>query len=267
MIGMPHPELGEEVGAAVAPSPAPAPRRTNCARSPGTGLRRTVPAKIWPVDALPRARPGRSCAARCTRPRTKGDQRRWRVVGCQAGRRHRPSSVALGRGTGGVWRAPRARCRGWSRRAGPASSSSCSVAGRQGACGGDAAPKPRRHNGMFGAARGEDWSSPYRGWQWKDLVLVSNPPLSRPHPVPGAHSGGAQGAARRRRPDLGWTTPGPRCAPTPSPPPGCAQHTLSLFLQQQQGWQGGYRVCGVHGPPWETARCWCLMGCDGGWGL
>ena len=44
VIGLPHAELGEKVGAAEALEPARPPRLRNCARSPGTGWRRTRPA-------------------------------------------------------------------------------------------------------------------------------------------------------------------------------------------------------------------------------
>jgi long-chain acyl-CoA synthetase len=65
VIGISHPELGEEVGAAVALKPG-------AEATPGE-LRQFVkasiaaykyPRRIWFVDELPRARPGRSSSAR-----------------------------------------------------------------------------------------------------------------------------------------------------------------------------------------------------------
>jgi len=63
VIGIPHPSLGEEVGAAVALKPGAS--ATPDARSPGTGWRRTSTRGTsgwW--TRCPRGRPVRSCAAR-----------------------------------------------------------------------------------------------------------------------------------------------------------------------------------------------------------
>ena len=68
-------------------------RRRNCARSPGTGWRRTSTRGTsgWSTRC-PRARPGRSCAARCSRPRRLGDRHRaGEILGAGRGRRARPA--------------------------------------------------------------------------------------------------------------------------------------------------------------------------------
>ena len=103
VIGLPHAELGEEVGAAVAlkPGASATPEELRAFVENGWRPTSTRAASGWSTRC-PKDRPARSCAERCTRPkRTPVERRRAGASrGAGAGRGATGRGAGAGRGPG-----------------------------------------------------------------------------------------------------------------------------------------------------------------------